>query len=569
MKDVDVYTDGSALSNSPDACAGWAVYFPLYKHLKSGCSHATNNHMELFAISHAIWKSNYVFKFINIKLRIFTDSEYSIKVLTGQNKAVKNKDLIDRTLALMKEFQKKSNVIEFIHVDAHTGGKDEQSVNNDIVDKQARMEARMLAERESNQGRDLSVINFKDIAHEEHKQYTYSFNSNFVACNFTGNEAFVMKTQMFFSHRLTTVSYTFRNKITNITLVKIKTRLSKRPRRYPKIAKKKKSSSKRNLVEDLQSLHKTNEASVTSTNTEETNVPNANGKESSVPSVDNETNTSNTTEESELDYDKLEDKLTELKNDNGEPFYVFKYKDYTEIYNLLEQGIDKTREIELNGKQTIITINPEDLDFEKEDIKPADSETSEKKQLSQDIMLNLFNKCQDFGINVKLVDTEHLKYCDNLSSDNTQIICLESTFRKLGSSISNMSNVNVITNRELCLDKDFSNVKIFQIQQSDVDTDEEVYGKGNNYFNKVCYSSDESLTSYLFYKLIECSQYENNDMFELVAEKNPVIKHKLHQSAVSNNLEFNLSDVYVEKLNEKEMSVLYNKHSLTVDLYDK
>lgn len=148
LKSITIFTDGSALKNSSQAPAGWACYFVEKDILKSGSFHSTNNVAELFAISYAFWYCINVFKLSSSSITIKTDSEYSIKILTGTNKAKANLKLINGIKALIAELKKSNCSITYKHVDAHTGGTDEDSVNNDKVDKEARRQATILKKKD-------------------------------------------------------------------------------------------------------------------------------------------------------------------------------------------------------------------------------------------------------------------------------------------------------------------------------------------------------------------------------------------------------------------------------------
>ena len=147
-----VFTDGSCLNNGKvGAKAGYAVWFPDHKEW----SHAqrvpdtepqTNQRAELSAIACAVSVLERQ-GCTDEDLVIYTDSDYSIKCLTqwipgwiarkwktAEGKDVLHKDLIQRISTGLSHF--KSH--RFHHVRAHTGGGDDLSVNNDIVDKMAR-----------------------------------------------------------------------------------------------------------------------------------------------------------------------------------------------------------------------------------------------------------------------------------------------------------------------------------------------------------------------------------------------------------------------------------------------
>ena len=147
-----VFTDGSCINNGkPGAKAGYAVWFPENRewsesHRIPDGESQTNQRAELSAI----------FKAVSIldqqgiydeDIIIYTDSDYSIKCLTqwitgwiakgwktSEGKDVLHQDLIKGITEKLTKF--KSH--RFHHVRSHTGGGDDLSVNNDIVDRMAR-----------------------------------------------------------------------------------------------------------------------------------------------------------------------------------------------------------------------------------------------------------------------------------------------------------------------------------------------------------------------------------------------------------------------------------------------
>ena len=149
---VQVYTDGACTHNGrKDARASYAYYFPDHPSL----SHAdrvpesqpqTNNRGELLAIDNCIDKAASSFEADGVELYIYTDSEYSKNCLTkwipgwikkgwvtAGGTPVLNRDLIESISGKLIQF--KSYCI--IHVKAHTGGDDEFSKYNHIVDRMA------------------------------------------------------------------------------------------------------------------------------------------------------------------------------------------------------------------------------------------------------------------------------------------------------------------------------------------------------------------------------------------------------------------------------------------------
>lgn len=147
-----VFTDGACSSNGrPGAKGGYAVWFPEHTHLS--CSEAlsdeeshTNNRAELMAI----WKATRILDengFHDDNIILYTDSSYCINCLTKylpawlsngwkttEGKDVKNKEIIKDISERLSKF--KSH--RFVHVRAHTGGEDDLSKQNDIVDRMAR-----------------------------------------------------------------------------------------------------------------------------------------------------------------------------------------------------------------------------------------------------------------------------------------------------------------------------------------------------------------------------------------------------------------------------------------------
>lgn len=147
-----IFTDGACSSNGrPGAKAGYAVWLPESRHLS--CSGRlpegdpqTNQRAELFAIHRAVVMLDEG-GFHDEDLVLYTDSDYSINCLTkwltgwvsrkwktAEGKDVLHQDLIRDTSSRLAKF--KSH--RFVHVRAHTGGEDDLSKQNDVVDKMAR-----------------------------------------------------------------------------------------------------------------------------------------------------------------------------------------------------------------------------------------------------------------------------------------------------------------------------------------------------------------------------------------------------------------------------------------------
>jgi ribonuclease HI len=150
--EIIVFTDGSFIKskNNKDDLCGYGIHFPNGEFedqsKKFTKTPLTNQRAELYAIYKAIKIITNSNKDINIK--IYTDSEYSIKSLTiwinnwkqnnwisSTGKPVMNQDIIKKIDNLIIEH---NGNIKFQHVRSHTGNKDYESIHNDIVDKLAR-----------------------------------------------------------------------------------------------------------------------------------------------------------------------------------------------------------------------------------------------------------------------------------------------------------------------------------------------------------------------------------------------------------------------------------------------
>ena len=147
-----VFTDGSCTSNGKkDSKAGYAAWFPDHPTWSSAQKTPedqpqTNQRAELAAINLAVKILDDKGE-IDCDLVIYSDSDYSSNCLstwlagwmnrgwkTAAGKDVLHQDLIKDTTTRLSKF--KSH--RFVHVKAHTGGVDELSKNNAIVDKMAR-----------------------------------------------------------------------------------------------------------------------------------------------------------------------------------------------------------------------------------------------------------------------------------------------------------------------------------------------------------------------------------------------------------------------------------------------
>mgnify|MGYP001143824857 FL=1 len=151
MDEIIVFTDGSYMKNVKGGeKSGYGIYFPNgeLKNIGRPFTHKplTNQRAELYAIFKALY---YITTELNVKrIKIYTDSEYSLKSMTiwiknwkrnnwktAAGKPVKNLDIIHNIDDIMQNFKGK---IEFHHVNSHTGNQDNFSIWNDEADKLAK-----------------------------------------------------------------------------------------------------------------------------------------------------------------------------------------------------------------------------------------------------------------------------------------------------------------------------------------------------------------------------------------------------------------------------------------------
>lgn len=149
---VEVYTDGACSHNGKkNAKASWAFYFPEYKSISKAervpeSETQTNQRGELMAISEAVKAAEIAFPLLETDLKIYTDSMYSKNCLTNwlpawlsknwktsQGGDVIHRDIIEDTSNRLSRFKS----FNITYVKAHTGGTDEASRYNHIVDRMA------------------------------------------------------------------------------------------------------------------------------------------------------------------------------------------------------------------------------------------------------------------------------------------------------------------------------------------------------------------------------------------------------------------------------------------------
>jgi ribonuclease HI len=152
MTTIRVFTDGACEGNGrKEARASYACWFPEHKELSVAArvpeeDGQTNQRGEMLAIAESVKIVKSKFQFETVDLEIYTDSMYCKDCLTkwlvgwvkndwktAKGEPVKHRDLIEETTRTLAKFKS----YKITHVSAHTGGDDDFSKNNEIVDKMA------------------------------------------------------------------------------------------------------------------------------------------------------------------------------------------------------------------------------------------------------------------------------------------------------------------------------------------------------------------------------------------------------------------------------------------------
>ena len=147
MPKIIAFTDGS-FNHKTKQC-GYGVLFPNGEFTNISRPYKinpTSQRAELYAVYKCIYRISEHQTTQNVL--IYSDSEYSIKSLTiwiktwkknnwktSTSKEVLNQDIIKKIDNLIENYKGK---IEFKHVRSHTGKKDYESINNDMVDALAK-----------------------------------------------------------------------------------------------------------------------------------------------------------------------------------------------------------------------------------------------------------------------------------------------------------------------------------------------------------------------------------------------------------------------------------------------
>lgn len=111
---VTIYTDGASSGNPGPAGIGVLLRFETHeKEISKHIGMATNNIAELLAIKTGLL----AVKTTNLPIRIYTDSNYALGVLTKGWRAKKNQELVRSTKAVMSRFKD----IKLIKIKGHAG----------------------------------------------------------------------------------------------------------------------------------------------------------------------------------------------------------------------------------------------------------------------------------------------------------------------------------------------------------------------------------------------------------------------------------------------------------------
>jgi len=122
---IHMYCDGACSGNPGPAGIGvYMEYKGQSKKHKEYIGHATNNIAELKAVQRGL--SAITNK--DLTVRVYTDSQYAIGMLTQHWKAKKNQQLINDIKKMMKDF----SLIRFIKVAGHSG-----NIGNEICNELA------------------------------------------------------------------------------------------------------------------------------------------------------------------------------------------------------------------------------------------------------------------------------------------------------------------------------------------------------------------------------------------------------------------------------------------------
>ena len=120
QKPIDIYTDGAASPNPGNAGIGIVFNMDGEKlEFHDSIGFATSNVAELTAIREAL---DFMKPFRDDAIRIHSDSEYAIGVLTKPWNIKKNREIIIGIRKQLRSFKK----LSFVHVRGHNGNADNE-----------------------------------------------------------------------------------------------------------------------------------------------------------------------------------------------------------------------------------------------------------------------------------------------------------------------------------------------------------------------------------------------------------------------------------------------------------
>ena len=147
------FTDGACVRNGkPDARGSFAAVWPEHPELNAAFvmlpkEKQTNNRAELHAVLLAIHQADAILDPARKKtLIVYTDSKLTIDSLVswmpkwkrnGWVKATDNKPVMNVDLLKLLDMKLQARKTTFVHVRAHTSGKDYASLHNHAVDRLA------------------------------------------------------------------------------------------------------------------------------------------------------------------------------------------------------------------------------------------------------------------------------------------------------------------------------------------------------------------------------------------------------------------------------------------------
>lgn len=135
MSTIDIYTDGSCLSNPGPG--GWAVVFPHGEHsnVSGGSKYTTNNRMEIYAVYQALKIGRKLASSESPIVCIYSDSAYVVNTIdkgwlegwskngwkNSSKETVANVDLWSKILFVLTQMANHGISVEVVKVKGHAG----------------------------------------------------------------------------------------------------------------------------------------------------------------------------------------------------------------------------------------------------------------------------------------------------------------------------------------------------------------------------------------------------------------------------------------------------------------